>query len=243
MQTIEWEGLSYDFENDSFIKGVAAFDIARYLKGKYRGNLERFEERFLNPLKEAVIMYDRPEKVHCLDIVRNSFIKREPFSYKEAFEIQHREFQALVFGSINVPEMISNLGSERIATEGIPVKHRKYKEDYSYEMIEYTCIYELHKINIKELTQRDDHAFAIKCWCTSTDKEHWLWVDEKAAAKGIKEAVASMCVVYKNLIPYIKHIKRQGDVFLFELTQEVFPQGELVSLTADQYFGWLIAQS
>ena len=40
--------------------------------------------------------------------------------------IKNQEFQSLVFGSIDITEMIENLGHERIATEGKQVKHKKF---------------------------------------------------------------------------------------------------------------------
>ena len=50
--------------------------------------------------------------------------------------------------------------------------------------------------------------------------------------------------VHANVIPHIKEIKRQGDVLLVETGDvDIKPEGELVPLTADQYFGFLTAQS
>ncbi len=51
--------------------------------------------------------------------------------------------------------------------------------------------------------------------------------------------------VHKNLVEgnHIKELKRQGDVLLVELNDDVTPEGELVPLTAEQYFGFLTAQS
>jgi hypothetical protein len=49
--------------------------------------------------------------------------------------------------------------------------------------------------------------------------------------------------VHENLIPFIKELKRQGDILLVELTQEVDPRGQMVSLSKDQYFDLLTAQS
>lgn len=138
--------------------------------------------------------------------------------------------------------MMDNLGNERISTEGKNVTHKFYKEDGSYELKNYDVIYELYKVDCSKLNV-DDSVYAVKCWCTTTNKEHWLWVETKYAMKGPLEAIASTMRVYENMIPHIKSIKRQGDVLLFEMNQYVKPSGNIVPLTADQYFSLLEAQS
>lgn len=237
---VENEGISYNLDSDTFISGVDIFDFARYLKGRY-SNSARCKARLLDYFYEAVEAYDKPHLKYSLDLLLNYVDKATPYSYKEAFQISDNSFKALVFGSINIPEMIKNLGHERVSVEGKEVRHRKYKEDGSYDMVDYTVVYELHKVNGKALDI--DDSYAVKCWCTTTEEEHWLWVESSYADKGALEAIASTCRVYQDMIPFIVSIKRQGDVFLFEMSETVKPKGPIVPLTADQYFGLLVAQS
>jgi hypothetical protein len=233
--------IGYDIENDNFDTKVPTPMVVRYLKGIYT-NKERFINNFLNPYKEIVCMYDRPDRIINLDVLIKYYDIVKPFTYKEAFELTDDAFKALVFGSINVPEMIENLGHTRIKTEGKLVNHRIYKEDGSYVMKEYDVIYELHSVDCSKLGITDN-AYVVKCWCTSTNKEHWLWVEEEYAKKGPLEAIASTIRVYENMIPHIDSLIRQGDVLLFQMKKEIKPRGNIIPLTADQYFGFLIAQS
>jgi hypothetical protein len=69
-----------------------------------------------------------------------------------------------------------------------------------------------------------------------------LWIEDQYKDSPL-EAVASTFRIHENLIPHIKEIKRQGDILLVELNQDVEPQGNIVPLTAEQYFGFLTAQS
>ena len=76
---------------------------------------------------------------------------------------------------------------------------------------------------------------------------------EDAALRGI----ASTCVIEDNLLPYIKQIKRQGDLFLIEWNDdfdnklfdgevdlgELRKEGSKVQLTPEQYFGLLVSES
>jgi hypothetical protein len=237
---LEHEGIRYNLENDVFVNGVDIFNFARYLKGRY-GNVARCKSRFLDFFYKYVVAYDKPWLTHSLDLLASYVNKFPPFSYEEAFKIEDDSLRALVFGSINVPDMIRQLGSERVNVEGKEVTHRDYNEDGSYTMRTYSIIYELHKVSGEKLNIED--VYAVKCWCTTTDKEHWLWVEDEYAQKGALEAIASTMRVYENMIPHIVSIKRQGDVLLFEMDKEIEPAGNIIPLTAEQYFGWLVSQS
>lgn len=241
--------LFFDVKNDSFIDGVRYDEIIRYCKMVYT-NRKRFIKRFIEPLKKGLMMYGEESKINIIDTFLYYFDNLEPYTYEEAFKIQNTTFKSLVFSSINISELISELGHEMIKVEGKNVTHRRYKEDGSYEMINYDVIYELHRVNCSKilpnadmLTQNSQYAYAIKCWCTTTNNEHWLWVEEEYANKGPLEAIASTVRVYENMIPFIKEIKRQGDVFLFEMSEKIIPSGKIIPLTSNQYFDLLVAQT
>ena len=248
-------------ENGNFITKMnicTKSEYLRLLKGLY-SNKERFISRFLSvkkkSLKETEEKMDEisggetPNKELMLSIskdflqfLEDNYDDAKPFTYKEAFSIQNDSFRAAVFGSINVPEMMSNLKSKRIKTDGISVKHKKYTEDGTFIGTEdYHNVYETYEIDGKELGLQEK-LYTIKCWCTSTNKEHWLWIDGKYKDNPL-EAIASTFHIHKNLIPYIKEIKRQGDVLLLELTEDIKPEGEIVPLNKEQYFSKLTAQS
>jgi len=86
----------------------------------------------------------------------------------------------------------------------------------------------------------------VRCWDTTSNEEYWLWVDENNFdGKSPLDAIASTCVVYESMIGKIKSITRQGDVFLFEMEEEVIPkEGEkTVRLSKDEYFKLLKSQA
>ena len=229
-------------------------EFLRYLKGVY-SNKERFMSRFLS---EKIQKFNKcidelPDETPNKDFMKskgseylnflvNNFEDAIPFSYKEAFEIENTQFRALVFTSINIPEMMRNLNSVRIKTDGINVKHKKYDNSGKITHIEdYYNVYETHEIDGEQMGLTEK-LYAIKCWCTSTNKEHWLWIDPTHKDDPLT-AIAGTFHIHKNLIPYIKEIKRQGDVLLLELTENIRPEGDVVPLTKDEYFSKLTAQS
>lgn len=239
--------------------GINLEMFARYFKGKYK-NLERLRSRYIQPKFDEGFFLNEKVADKYKDIVEDwlvefeeMFEKVKPFSYKETFELTNQTFQSLVWGSISIADMVENLNGKRIATAGIPVRHKQFtKEGVFTGYKEYDSIYEVyeadgHLLSSEHMTE-DDKIYAVKCWCTSTNEEHFIWIEEQYKDDPLS-AIASTFKVATNIIPYIKELKRQGDLLIVEYTQEgidlgIKPEGdELTTLTKEQYFGWLTAQS
>jgi len=232
--------ITIDIDNQSFINPISLVDGTKYIKGVLT-NKERLINRFVNPIKETSERTGWETDKFINDVI-NMYDQVEPFTYVEAFKIEDQQFRATVFGSIDVTEMIETLGAKRIATDGKHVNQKVYSESGEFlGYHEFDNIYEVHEVSGEKLGL-EENLYALKCWCTTTNKEHWLWIEDQYKDSPL-EAVASTFRIHENLIPHIKEIKRQGDILLVELNQEVEPQGDIVPLTAEQYFGFLTAQS
>jgi hypothetical protein len=251
--------LNINLNKQSLNDDVPNTDVVRYLKGIFT-NKARFNERFIKELLNVKIEMTKllaegklepfeepnPEDFECqefMDQILDLYDIVEPYSYEEAFKIENQQFQSMVFGSININEMLSHLGHERIKTDGKLVKHKQFNYEGEFTGYkEYDNIYETHKVDGAKLGIEDD-VYAIKCWCTSTNKEHWLWIDEQYKDNPL-EAIASTFRIHENLIPHIKELKRQGDILLVEMNKDTIePEGEIIPLNAEQYFSLLTAQS
>ena len=216
----------------------------RYIRTRYT-NKERFVSGFVTPVLEMVAKHrnDLPANlIKLVDCIVTSYDTAKPYTYIEAFELKSEVFRSMVFGCIRVPEMIRELGHYRIATAGRQVRHKQYAADGTFTgYLEYDVIFETHQVDGTKLGVREP-IYAVRCWCTTTQDEHWLWIQDEWAMDPI-EAIAHTFQVHENLVPHIKELKRQGDVLLVELDRDVEPRGALVTLSADQYFGLLTAQS
>ncbi len=239
---------------------VSNIDAVRYLKGIFT-NRERFINRFIEPKVREVPRrmrklsesgeLDRFDHVNLeeweasnvfADMLIEIYDMVEAYSYEEAFKLENEQFKALVFGTIDVPEMIKNLGHKRLCTEGVELEQKKWSE--SGELLGVTKqnnIYEVHEVNGEKIGINEP-LYAVRCWCTSTDKEHWLWIEDEYKDNPLA-AIASTFRFHENVIPKIKELKRQGDIMLVEMTEDVEPEGEIIPLTSEQYFSLLTAQS
>lgn len=265
--------IEYNKTKNSFMNGVANVDYMRYLKGIFT-NKSRFENRFckefLNVKNEMQQLIDDGEldefeyvdinDWHMEEVVAEwlgLYDTVEPYDYAEAFAIENAQFRALVFTSIDVVDMVNNLGYKRIGTEGIKVNHKKFSAEGEFiGMEENDLIYEVLEVDGTKLVETVENRwgeanpkmYALRCWCTTTNKEHILWIEEQYKDSPL-DAVASTCRFPQNWLPYITEMKRQGDVFLPEFKDETpdevlkNPSSETVALNKEQYFGWLTAQS
>jgi hypothetical protein len=244
--------LEFDTEKNQFVVRlfgttdlVTKFDMIRFLKTKYT-NRERFVSGFIDPVFELLVDSQDNSELDVLRSMLEFFLDEydnvTAFTYQQAFAIRSEAFKAIIFGSIRVPEMIKALGHSRIATAGQAVKHKQYSKQGDFlGYREYDVVFETHVVNGKALGLRDN-VYAVKCWCTSTDNEHWLWIEDQYKDDPL-EAIARTFHIHENLVPFIKELKRQGDILLVELTEDIEPRGNMVSLSKDQYFGLLTAQS
>lgn len=238
------DGLTYDLKNGTFNEsGIKKDLVFRFLKGKY-STKEILLRDFLKKGQEKRDISGSPTlKKAFLDDLLEIYEDVKPFTYREAFELEDEAFKAEVFGTVDITDMIKNLGHERIETEGKKVSRKQYDNEGNFTgMKEYDVIFETHRINGEKLGITRRELYAVRCWCTSTNEEHWIWIEQQYKDKPL-EAIASTFRIAKNLIPYVKEIKRQGDVLLVELTEDIKPEGEETPLTADQYFEWLTAES
>jgi len=244
--------LEFDTEKNQFVVRlfgttdlVTKFDMIRFLKTKYT-NRERFVSGFIDPIFELLVDSQDNSELDVLRSMLEFFLDEydnvTAFTYQQAFAIRSEAFKAIIFGSIRVPEMIKALGHSRIATAGQAVKHKQYSKQGDFlGYREYDVVFETHVVNGKALGLRGN-VYAVKCWCTSTDNEHWLWIEDQYKDDPL-EAIARTFHIHENLVPFIKELKRQGDILLVELTEDIEPRGNMVSLSKDQYFGLLTAQS
>jgi hypothetical protein len=250
-------GFYYETDTDTFYVSDAVWNrdnlkqpiktaaTLRYLKNKFT-NKARFIAGFIDPIERQIETCANPELLKPLSVLitqfREDYDLVNPYTYAEAFRINSDLFRAIVFGTIRVPEMIKELGHRRVAVAGQPVRHKQFSKAGEFlGYADYDVIFETHKVDGHKLGLASP-VYAIRCWCTTTENEHWLWIDSQYKDDPL-EAIARTFFVHENLIPFIKELKRQGDILLVELTSDMDPRGNMVSLSKEQYFGLLTAQS
>lgn len=253
--------IQYDLIENKYI-GTTEDMYIRYLKGKFRSYVNWVREyknpripytnqivsEISNKTNREAAEYYRDLLFKWLDHLDAQVKIAEPLSYTEIMKLgeEYREFQLIAISSVNIPELIQNAGAKRIKTDGHVGEYDTYtKEGVFLGKQEISNVYEVYEIDSRKLgAERGGNVYAVKCWCTTTNKEHYIFIDEQFKNDPLA-AVASLHHVYEDMIPHIKNIIRQGDVFLLEMDKEVIVEegAPRRPLTKEEYFGLLRAQS
>jgi len=251
--------LKYEATTDIWI-GITKKELIQYYKLK--GTKKEFENTIINKFRELPEKIDKKiaegEEIEGANIFKSCVSKVEilldmwedipPITFKEAFEIKNNAFQILVFELLDVKELIEGMGYTTIDVGGKEVTHKTFDYEGNFTgMKDYHVVYELLEVDGTKFST--NKLYVVKCWCTTTNEEHYLWVN-KPEDNSALTAIASTAVFHESVIPYIKEIKRQGDVFITEYDKDIEELKDLISynpkkrsLTADEYFGLLTAQS
>lgn len=243
--------IGLDLSKEEITDNVTKTDLKRFLKGKF-SSIGLLKEGFTDPVRECVeenrergfheVEDDIPFLLDFLDDVENTFDELKPFSYKEAFEINNQEFQMLVFGSINIQEMISELGTTEANNESIELNLNHYddngnllgkrKSKPSYSVLKSSG----EKLGI------EGEIYCVQVTCPSQNTKAYLWINDEFKGDALT-AISSTFMLPENIKALNPVLKRQGDVYWVELNKPVIPEGELKPLTNEEYFKWLKSES
>jgi hypothetical protein len=214
-------------------------------------------EKFKKCMEEDFPMHYTDDVKKNLEKLLKGFEEATPLTYSEAINIKNNDLLIKIFDYIDPVEMIKGLPKKRLAVEGVETVNKRWDENGNFVGEETIHnIYELYEVVVTDLLPLDrkervlsgeiepPKAKAIKCWCTSTKNEHWIWTDDTTTSP--LEAVANTFIVHENIIPHIKCLKRQGDVLIVEMKEgyeNIKPEGAKRPLTKDEYFKLLTAQA
>jgi hypothetical protein len=191
--------------------------------------------------------YDTPHFLKILNKIEKLWDDTEMIKFEEFFNSNDLEFRIFCFSYLGVGTLMTKLGAKKINQEEIRVHYFKYDKNGNESAAKRTNHYEVYQVENEKLGipvwgRVEKHSYAVKCWCPSTNGEHWLWIEPQYKNSALA-AIASTFRIHENVIPHIKALKRQGDLLLCELKKEVIPKGEVRPLTAKEYFGLLEAET
>jgi hypothetical protein len=167
----------------------------------------------------------------------------------EAFAENNLEIRRLFFKAIGVQNIFAKMNPELIDTQIIKFTNAQWYEDGTpKEPKVIRDKYELYKIEGKKLfpeqanTFRVENAtvYAVRCWCTTTEREYWIYVPRWVGEK--EDAIEAIAWTAQLNISEPEWIYRQGDVFIAKASAK----SEFVRpyhLNKDAYLKLLKAQS
>jgi hypothetical protein len=201
------------FENYTFtvrnVRGVELNEALRVWKTAYSS----FDEFLKN-----VIIYESLEEFG--DYVSTVWSDIKPLEISEAFEQNNTEKRRLYFDTIGVEKIFESVEPDLLDMKDVVLNNRRWDADGKEYLQTGLDRYTLYKIDgyklfgstISEWQRKNSSVYAVKCTCTSTGRNYWLYVPREVGEKeSALEAIAWTCRIG---ITNPKAIYRQGDIFV-----------------------------
>lgn len=178
------------------------------------------------------------------DFVTEVWDSIQPTSIEAALSEKNMERRRVMFDCIGVANLFRKLEPELLDKQVISKKRTRWDVNNTPYNHVYEDTYELYKINGEKLFQMEESwrrpsaVYAVRCWCTTTQREYWIYVPESATGVGSflnkPDAISAIAWTIRIDISNPKRIFRQGDILVVEESensQQVTPY----HLTKHQY--------
>jgi hypothetical protein len=204
------------------VEGQPGFTLAEALscwKSLFEGEFVQFKRR--------VITHSSMDEFG--QFVEGLWDTVEPLSTSTAFQEKNLERRRVFFRCIGVKAIFKNLKPELMDRQVLKLQNNRWDEENQHYVDAIEDVYELYKIDGKEILppegglnnswrREQSTVFAVRCWCTTTNREYWIYVPRNIAEKN--DALEAIAWTVQLNITHPKRIFRQGDILIAERSDE-----------------------
>jgi len=177
------------------------------------------------------------EGLHDFDqFVQECWDKIQPFTVEDALKVSNTEERRTYFDAIGIEKLFKQLEPTLLDRQVIKKSRAKWDEEFKEYTYEFEDVYELYEIDGSKLYEKDrwgrkpENVYAVRCWCTTTNREYWLYVTKEAALgnnwwrdeddKSKPDAIRAIAWTVRVDVPEenIEKIYRQGDIIVVKMT-------------------------
>ena len=158
----------------------------------------------------------------------------------EAFSEKNMEIRRLCFKAIGVIELFKALEPELIHKDIIDYDNIITDSIGNQSKVATGDEYELYKIDGNKLFPEEKSEwraanatiYAVRCWCTTTKREYWIYVPRFVGEKNNAIEAIAWTIRLSHTNP--KYLHRQGDVIIAKLSDKSEPCSPR-NLSAEEY--------
>ncbi len=202
------------------VNGLAGFTLTEALrlwKTKYAEDFRDFEKDVITA-----------ESLHEFrDFVKEVWDDIQEVTVGEALKHENTELRRTYFDAIGIQKLFSQLEPELLDRQVIKKKRTRWDSNNDPYEYEFEDIYELYTIPGGKLFGKDrwgreaSPVYSVRCWCTTTNREYWLYVPQQAATgktwsqdKEEYDAIRAIAWTIRIDIKNPERIYRQGDIIV-----------------------------
>lgn len=215
-------------KQDYVVNNRSGFDLTTALKlwkTKYADDYRDFQKEVIT--HESLNDFDQ--------FVQECWDKIEQVTVEEALKIENTEERRTYFDAIGIEKLFKSLKPKLLDKQTIKKSRVKWDKEFNEYTHEFEDVYELYEIEAKKMFSKDrwgniptQNTYAVRCWCTTTNREYWLYVPREAAL-GVwwkidsednkPDAIKAIAWTVRIDVPEenVEKIYRQGDIIVAKM--------------------------
>lgn len=239
-----------DFSKPTYtVSGVSRFTLTEALqlwKAKYPEFIDFEKDVITNPaLKEFG------------EFVQEMWNTISPVTVKNALSEENTERRRVFFDCIGTRTLFTELEPKLLDRQVINKTRIGWNDDNDPLRKEFEDVYELYQIDGSKMFDKDrfgqepNPVYAVRCWCTTTNREYWLYVPMEAAtgqrwlSSGnlpVHDAIRAIAWTIRIDIKNPEVIYRQGDIIVVKMPENPETCSER-HITKEEYLNLMYSES
>lgn len=213
-------------EQTYIVNGQNDFTLSEALR-LWRAKFPEFAD-----FKKDVILH--PSLEDFGKFVEESWDDIKPVTVEEALKLSNTEIRRTYFDCIGVTQLFKSLNPILRDRQVITKKRTGWDDDNKEVVRTFEDVYELYEIEGIKLFEKNrwgqdpNPVYAVRCWCTTTNREYWLYVTHEAATgqrwwgdKSPKySAIRAIAWTIRIDITDPERIYRQGDIIVAKKSEK-----------------------
>lgn len=205
-----------------YVSGLQGFTLSEALR-HWKAKFETIKH-----FRRDVIVHEGLQELGAF--VEDMWETIVPVSVEEALREQNAERRRVMFDCIGVARLFKELNPELLDRQAISKTRTRWDQDFKAWQHVFEDVYELYKIDGNKLFRQENSwrqpsdVFAVRCWCTTTGREYWIYVPEETAVGRSRwpsqgtapDAIRAIAWTIRIDITNPKRIFRQGDFIVVE---------------------------
>jgi hypothetical protein len=226
-------------KQDYIVNNRSGWDLTtalRLWKTKYQDDYRDFQKEVI--VHESLKDFDLFVQ-ECLDGIK-------PVTVEEALKVVNTEERRTYFDAIGIEKLFKGLEPELLDKQVLKKSRTRWDDEFNEYTHEFEDVYELYEIDGEKMFVREntwsrlDPIFAVRCWCTTTNREYWLYVPRWAALgdqwwnpqDNKPDAVRAIAWTVRLDVPigHVDRIYRQGDIIVAKIKNDFSGDNNLSAL-------------
>ena len=208
------------------VNNRSGFDLTtalRLWKTKYADDYRDFQKEVIT--HESLNDFDQ--------FIQECWDKITPINVEDALKVDNAEERRIYFDAIGIENLFKSLEPKLLDKQTIKKSRTRWDDEYAEYTHEFEDVYELYQIDGTKLFELDrwgnepNHVYAVRCWCTTTNREYWLYVPREAALgsrwwddeKTTPDAIRAIAWTIRLDVEKPERIYRQGDIIVAKLSK------------------------